>query len=110
MGGSWLGWTVFSIILAEYIFIRYCAIARWYADAERFEGIELQFKKALSPTVYILFLGNLSYVLYPHSVILIITAALLALIAHVNAILIHLHRKDKDTVPVNYFSHNKGRK
>jgi len=106
--GNWFSWTVFCMILAEYIFIKYCSTVRWYKDAGRFEGIELQFKKALSPTVYILLIGNLSYVLAPNIVILIITAILLAVIAYVDAILIHLHRKDKDSMPVNYFSHNKG--
>jgi bacteriorhodopsin len=104
---GWLTWIFYAIVIIEYAFIRYCATTRWYDDAERFEGVELQFRKAMIPTAYLLCLGSIIFQISPSATILIALAILFAIIAHVNVILIHLHRRDKDSLPPNYFSHHK---
>lgn len=105
--GGAASWIVLGIAVAEYGFIRYCAAVRWYTDAARFEGIELQFKKAVSPTAYIVLFGGILFQIVPSTIVTAVMATLLAVIAHVNAILIYLHLRDRHPLPVNYFSHNK---
>ena len=92
------------VVLCEYIFIRYCATRRWYKEAPRWAGIELQFKKALVPTSYILAILGATLLGSLRTIPLAIALVLLAVIAHVNVILINLHRRDRDNTPVNYFS------
>ena len=108
-------WTSFSLLTkvlvviyaAEYLFLRFCASVRWYRNAKRYEGIELQFKKAMIPTSYILSLtSGIGY--FTNSTITLWAAILLlAVLFHVNVILLFLHYKDKNTTPVNYYSGNK---
>ncbi len=104
---GWLAWTLFAVILIEYGFIRFCTTVRWYKDAQRYEGIELQFRKTMSPTVYALLIGCLVFQALPSAIILSVIAILLAVVAHVNVILLSLRRRDTQDMPVNYFSHNK---
>lgn len=91
-------------VLVEYAFIRFCASFRWYEGVPRFWGIELQFKKALVPTSYIMAISGLVILALPNSVILGIAVFLLAVIAHVNIILLYFHFRDKDLTPVNFYS------
>lgn len=104
---GWLAWIFFALILIEYGFIRFCTTMRWYKNAQRYEGIELQFRKAMSPTVYVILIGGLVFQTLPSTVILAVTALLIAVVAHVNVILLYLKRRDHDPLPVNFFSHNK---
>ncbi len=97
-------WILLALVAAEYAFIRYCASRCWYRNAPRYAGIELQFKKALSPTVYIMLIGGLLFQLFPSWFVLLIVALLLAVISHVNVILIILHRRDPANDPVNVLS------
>ncbi|MFH0799085.1 MAG: hypothetical protein V2A66_02745 [Pseudomonadota bacterium] len=99
-----------AFAIFEYAFIRFCASRRWYSGVPRCSGIELQFKKALVPTSYILALAGAWLLILPSLTPLAISAALLALIAHVNVILIWFHRKDRDTEPVNFFSGGNGKR
>ncbi len=46
---STAAWVMLGVVVIAYGFIRYCATVRWYADAARYEGIELQFKKGPLP-------------------------------------------------------------
>jgi hypothetical protein len=101
-------WIAFALVVVEYAFIRYCATVRWYEDAERYEGIELQFKKGMVPTAYVLFLGGLLFQLISSLPVLLVMVAMLAVVGHVNIILLHLRSKDRDGMPVNFFSGNKG--
>lgn len=98
---------IFGIAVLEYLFLRFCATWRWYKNAKRYEGIGLQFKKAMVPTSYIMAMA--SGVGYFTGSTLLLWAAifLLAVILHVNVILLALHYKDKNTTPVNYYSGNK---
>lgn len=104
---GWLGWLLFAIILALYAFIRFCTTVRWYKNAKRYEGIELQFKKAMSPTVYVVLLGSILFQIFPSTIELAIMLFMLAVIAHVNVILLYLKHRDTQDLPVNYFSGNK---
>ena len=96
-----------AIYLAEYGFLRFCATKRWYSNAKRYEGIELQFKKAMVPTSYILALTSGAGLLTGSIILLWLAVLLLGIILHVNVILLTLHYKDKNKTPVNYYSHNK---
>lgn len=98
---------VFLFYLLEYLFIKACAVIHWYKDAERGEGIELQFIKAVVPTSYILALTGFLLLIGAPVALVYFSAFLLAVIAHVNVILLYLHLKDTDSSPVNYYSHNK---
>jgi len=104
---GWLSWLLFAIVVALYAFIRFCTSVHWYKDAERYEGIELQFKKAMSPTVYIILLGSILFQIIPSSVDLIVIIFMLGVVAHVNVILLYLHYRDKQELPINYFTKNK---
>ena len=106
-GFGWLGWLLFAIIVALYAFIRFCTTVRWYKNAKRYEGIELQFKKAMSPTVYVVLLGSILFQILPSSIELAVMLFMLAVIAHVNIILLYLKHRDTQDLPVNYFSGNK---
>jgi hypothetical protein len=106
-GFGWIGWLLFVIVVAIYLFIRFCTSVRWYRDAKRYEGIELQFKKAMSPTVYVMFIGSVFFQIFPSVIELAILVFMLLVISHVNVILLCLHYRDKQDLPVNYFSNNK---
>ncbi len=95
---------LFSIVTALYAFIRYCASARWYKGTPRYFGIELQFQKALVPTSYIMAISLAWFSLSPSAFPLAIAALLLAVVAHVNVILIYLRSRDRDPIPVNFYS------
>lgn len=107
IGSDSLTWFALAAVIAEYLFIRYCATRRWHANAQRYEGIELQFKKGMVPTAYIILIGSALFQFIPHASTLIIMAILLAVVGHVNVILLYLKRRDREQLPVNYFSHNK---
>ncbi|OGQ43139.1 MAG: hypothetical protein A3I70_00540 [Deltaproteobacteria bacterium RIFCSPLOWO2_02_FULL_44_34] len=108
-------WTSFSpltkvlvvIYVTEYLFLRFCTSKRWYQNAKRYEGIELQFKKAIIPTSYILAITSGVGYFTNSTVLLWIAIVLLAVLLHVNVILLYLHSKDKNPTPVNYYSGNK---
>lgn len=103
-GVSVLNKALIAFVIFEYTFIRFCTTRRWYKNAPRWSGIELQFKKAMVPTVYIMTtIGALMLYVSP-TVPLIIEALLLAIIAHVNVILLFFYVKDRDTTPVNFYS------
>jgi len=87
-----------------YLFIRICASVRWYRGVPRYSGIELQFKKALVPTSYAMALMGAWLLAMPSVVPLIILVIVLAVVAHVNVILIRFHLRDRDRTPVNFYS------
>jgi len=97
-------WCLWAVVLVEFGFIRYCALRRWHRKGRRESGIGLQFKKAVSPNAYLLFLGSLCYLMTPSLVFPAVVAFLLAIIAHVNAILVYLARRDTSPLPINCFS------
>jgi Ca2+/Na+ antiporter len=92
------------LILIGYLFLRFCTMRRWYKAVSRSHGIGLQFEKAMVPSGYILAVMMWLFVILKSPAILAIVAFLLAVIAHVNIILLALHFKDRDKTPVNSFS------
>lgn len=98
---------VFYIYIFEYLFIRLFASIKWYKNAERYEGIELQFKKAMVPASYIIAIFNLILLVNGPVFLLYIAIFLLTIFAHVNVILIYFYIKDKESLPINYFTHGK---
>lgn len=102
--GSALSWTLFAVVLVEYAFIRFCATHRWYPSAPRGSGIELHFLKAVVPIGYVLALTGLFAFLMSPAPPLAVAALLLALIAHLNVILLYFHLRDDSLLPVNAFS------
>lgn len=104
--GAW-HYAFIAAILAVYAFIRFCATVRWYKGATRYAGIELQFKKALVPTAYIMTVVFALYLVFGWLGFLIAGAFLLAVIAHVDVILLYFHFRDRDPTPVNLYSSGK---
>lgn len=92
------------LILIEYLFLRFCMMWRWYPDVPRSCGIGLQFEKAMVPAGYILAIMLWLFMLVKSSAILAVVVFLLAVITHVNIILLYLHFKDRDRTTVNSFS------
>lgn len=91
----------------EYLVLRFCAIWRWHPEANRYEGLELHFKKVMIPTSYILaifsgvgYFSGVFFHLWP-------ALALFGVMIYVNLTLLYLHFKDKNKTPVNYFSGGK---
>ncbi len=97
-------WCLWATVLIEFMFIRYCALRRWHRGGTRGSGIGLQFKKAVSANAYLLFLGSLGYLMMPSLVFPAVVAFLLAIIAHVNVILVYLAHRDTSPLPINCFS------
>lgn len=96
-----------AVYIAQYLFLRLCTTRRWYSNAKRYEGIELQFKKAMIPVSYIMAITSGVGYFSGSTILLWVACFLIAIVAHVNVILLYLHYKDKNTTPVNYYSHNK---
>jgi len=97
----------FLIYIVEYLLIRFCATKRWYSQAKRYEGIELQFKKAMIPTSYILAITSGLGFSTGSTIMLWAAIFLFAILLHVNVILLYLHYRDKNSTPVNFYSANK---
>lgn len=91
-------------VALTYLFIRTCASLRWYRGVPRYSGIELQFKKALVPTSYAMALMGAWLLVSPSIIPLIILLIALAVVAHVNIILIRFHLRDRDRTQVNFYS------
>jgi hypothetical protein len=101
---STLAAVLFLLDVALYAFIKFCAVRRWYPGAPRCAGIELQFVKAMVPTSYILPIAMAWFLAAASALPLGIAACLLAVVAHVNVILLVFHRRDRDPTPVNAYS------
>lgn len=118
----------FYILIAEYLIMKTFAILRWYDDdgvntimfpksltkkrevelqEEKYPGIELQLKKAMVLAAYMISIFPALLLLGLPGEILWIPDILLALMGHVGIILVFFHMKDKEKVPVNFFTHNK---
>jgi hypothetical protein len=95
---------LFIAFFAIYAFLRACAGFRWYKNAPPGAGIELQFKKALVPTSYIMLLTGILLLITSPVAPLSVGILMFTLIAHVNAILIYLHFQDGDKTPPNFYT------
>jgi hypothetical protein len=99
--------TLLVLVIVEYAFIRYCASRRWHHNAPRWSGIEKHLKKAMVPTSYIIAILGALLLLFPSALFLGIAAFLLAVVVHVNIILLYFHFRNKDDTPANYYSGGK---
>ncbi len=116
----------YLFLLTIYLFIRICDAIPWYPKQEtpsgysnRQVGIRVHFQKAIVPTSYVLFITSTVCLTTggasateswwtPLQFATVILADLcLLLVASVNGILIWFHLRDKEQMPVNYFSLNK---
>ena len=104
IGTGIIGYALIAIVALLYVFIRCCTSIRWYRGVPRYSGIELQFKKAMVPTAYAMALMGTWLVVAPSTIPLVILALALAVVAHVNVILIRFHLRDLDKTPVNFYS------
>lgn len=97
---------IFGLYLLSYLLIRLCASYNWYrhlgVDSDN-KGIRAHFKKMLVAASYIIALTNGLILLHVNFVVYF-SLALLALLLHVNIILVYLHLQDRDKTPPNYFS------
>lgn len=98
---------IFAVYCFEYLFLRFCTTVRWYRQAKRYEGIELQFKKGMIPVSYLMALTSGVGFFTGSTLLLWPAVVLITIVAHVNVILLYLHFKDPNTTPINYFSGNK---
>ncbi len=106
----------FVAFFLQYVFIRACDWVPWYPLSERPGGkdqkigIEVHLQKSLVPASYMLAIVAFLQV-WPIpflSCFLTITAFLLATtLSTVNGILIFFHWRDKDPLPINFFSNNR---
>ncbi len=98
----------FAIYLLGYLLIRMCVCWNWYradaASVSKDHGIKLHFRKVLVPAAYLIFLTNLSIILWNAKALVYISIPVFAFILYVNFTLIYLHLKDKDRTPPNFFS------
>lgn len=106
---------LFCFLVVSYLFIRACDLIPWYPKRTRREGqpervgIQVHFQKALVPTSYILFLTSLLAlwrVPVVSTTVLVLADLMMLVIAPVNGIQIYFHLRDKDPLPINYFSLN----
>jgi len=99
---AWL----FLLLFLCGLFIWICDQKGWYPPEERHLGIAVHFRKARIPTSYILFLTSLLYLMGVHWLVI---PALFCMgpVVSVNGILIHFYLRDKDSLPINYFSANR---
>ena len=102
-------WTkiLFAVYIAEYLFLRFCDTKRWHPAAKRYEGIELHFRKIMIPTSYILALTSGIGFFTGSGILLWLAIPLLGIMFYVNATILYLHGKDKNSTPINYFSGKK---
>ena len=110
-------WTAgfFCFFLASYLFIRICEGIDWYPNYagddldNRHIGIRVHFQKALVPTSYIFAISALFALLdipVVSSAVIFLSALMMVAVAPLNGILIYFHLRDKDPLPINYFSQN----
>ncbi len=87
-----------------YLFLKGCTFIRWHKGVERTKGIGLHFKKTIVASNYILAISGWLYLPLQQSWILITATILLAIIAHVNFILIYIQVKHNTPYPANFLS------
>lgn len=106
----------FLFLLLCYLFVRVCDGINWYPrektppEGPRRLGIRVHFQKALVPTSYILAVASAFLLLAPPLVAAAVMAfadLLMIVVVSVNGILIYFHLRNRDSLPINYFSSNK---
>ena len=102
--------TLYLFLFLGYLFIRICDWIHWYPGEPRGIGIEVHFKGVLVPTSYLLSVTSIFAFLgipFLSTGIILFANLLMLIVIPVNIILIYFHLRDKDPLPINYFSLNK---
>lgn len=97
-----------AFLVACYLFLKICDLTPW-AGIPRTLGIRVHFQKALVPMSYILTATALFALLdipVLSTTVAMIAVLMMLVVAPVNGILIYFHHRDKDPLPMNYFSSN----
>ncbi len=113
-GGNGIAGAGLSFLLVCYVFIRGCDLINWYPGktppgGQKHIGIRVHFEKALVPISYILALVSsfcLLNIPYLTVSLVVLGCLFMSLFAPVNGILLYFHLRDRDSLPMNYFSHN----
>lgn len=108
---------LYWILMGQYLFVLGCTLLPWYPGhrtqypVRRGElGIEVHFLKSRVPASYILLIGSLLFLAgMPLTATLLANVLFLPIIT-VNLILIAFHLRDRDPLPINYYTHNWYRK
>ena len=101
---------LYLFLLLCYLIIRVCDLIHWYPGEPRGVGIEVHFRKALVPTSYILSTASIVALLnipYLSTAVVLFADLLMLVVTPVNGIVIYFHLRDRDPLPINYFSLNK---
>lgn len=103
----------YAAAIIQYFFVVFCHLFPWYREQRKKYpapkgdlGIEVHFLKSLVPSSYIICLGSLLFLAGYELLASIIMTLLLIPLSTINAVLVSFHLKDKEEMPVNYFTHN----
>lgn len=116
----------FWLFVCEYVFTRIIGMSRFYGNngqkklflfanwrvgleskTVKCEGIELQFRKSMVVGAYMLFIFSGLALLGVGEWAFYIPVLPLSIFVYVNIILLYFYVKDKEKLPVNYYTHNK---
>lgn len=104
---------LYLFLLLCYLIVRLCDWIHWYPGEQRGIGIEVHFRKSRVPCSYILAItSSICLLPFPHLplsllILLILVNLMMLAVVLVNGIQIYFHLRDKDPLPINYFSLNK---
>lgn len=96
--------TAFVLFAALYGFFKFCATFRFYKNVPKYSGIELHFKKIQVAANYVIAIAGLIGIVHSSATLYLTAAIFLAIVAHINVILIFLHLRDEDVLPPNSFT------
>lgn len=104
---------LYFMVLGQYLCVRLCYLYPWYRKERRQYpcpkgnlGIEVHLLKSLVPASYILLGTSLLFYFDLKLLAAILGNLLLFPVVFVNFILIGLHVRDREMLPINYFTHN----
>lgn len=99
--------TALVLAWAGYAFIRFCSLVHWHRNATRGEGLEQQFMQVGVAAIYGFAITNLVATAHVAMALIYPIAVVLLAVSAINATLLYIYRKDRSTVPINFYSHRK---
>lgn len=100
----------YLFFLAGYAFLRLCDLIPWYPGEPRGAGLEVHFKKTMVPVSYLLVITSLAG-LFHFSLLFkglsLFSIFITSVFILINVVLIFFYGRDRDPLPINYFSRNK---
>ena len=99
------GWHLAPLFIAivGYMFLRICALIKWYNGYPRHAGIGRQFQIGMVPGSYLILILAIA-TWWNIGWLMIIVALLYILVAHVNVYLLIIHFQDRDKTPPELYS------